>query len=311
MISIVVPIYNASEYLDDCLRSIQLQDYVDFEVLCVDDGSIDNSADIVKQYTEQDQRFKLYQQSNAGVSVARNTGLKYAQGEYVCFVDADDIIASKYLNTLYNSCDGGSFAICGYTKDINLLGKKQGCNLIYTSIQFISKVVDESIEHPNLWAMMFKTNIIKENNIEFYPGCVRNEDTEFYMKYLVHEKNNVIVLDYKGYFYRDNPNSAMHITKRNAFTSFEASERIEKYLMVNGISMDYNKMLFGSIQAYAVRLAQEGNIGLYEELHKLYNVHNVMQRLLKHPRLLRRVVSFLYIILRAKIFYRLFSLINR
>lgn len=311
MISVIVPIYNVSKYLEDCLQSILSQEYKDFEVLCINDGSTDNSADIVRKFEELDKRFKLIQQSNNGVSVARNLGLEHAQGEYICFVDADDMVAPNFLRELYGSSKDGHFSVCSYTKDPALLGRPHTKVIRFTSRQFINKIVDETIEHPNLWAMMFRSAIIKKYKVQFYPGCVRNEDTEFYMKYLVHENHEVVFSDYQGYFYRDNPSSAMHVTKRNAFTSFEASERIEKYLTDNGIVFPYNKMLYGSIQAYSVLLARERNKDLYGELHNLYDVRNVMCNLLNHPRLLRRIVAVIYVILGKQIFYKLFSLIRK
>ena len=284
-----------------------MQDYTDFEVICVDDGSKDNSADIALKFTESDKRFKLIRQPNSGVSVARNTGIRHAHGTYICFVDADDMIAPSYLSVLYNHTQDRNFTVCGFVRKKELLGRIN--NKIYrcSSNEFIKKVLDESIEHPNLWVMMFKADIIKSNNIEFYPQCVRNEDTEFYMKYLVHEKNDVLVIDYKGYFYRDNPNSAMHTTKGNVFTSFEASERVEKYLDDSGIHMKYNMMLYSSIQSYTFSLARERNIELYEKLHHLYDVHKVMTKLLKHPRFLRRAVAMMYILLGKNNYYKLLS----
>ena len=308
MISIIVPIYNVSQYLEECLHSIQMQDYTDFEVICVDDGSKDNSADIALKFTESDKRFKLIQQPNSGVSVARNTGIRHAHGTYICFVDADDMIAPSYLSVLYNHTHDRNFTVCGFVRKKEHLGRLK--NTIYRCPpkEFINKVLDESIVHPNLWAMMFKADIIKSHNIEFYPQCVRSEDTEFYMKYLVHETRDVLVIDYKGYFYRDNPNSAMHITKRNAFTSFEASERVEEYLSDNGIHMKYNVMLYSSIQAFSFRLSRERNKELYDELHQLYDVRKVMAKLLNHPRFLRRVAAIVYLILGGKYYYKLLSL---
>ena len=310
MISIIVPIYNVSNYLVDCLQSIKMQLYQDFEVLCVDDGSTDDSADIVRRFAADDIRFKLYHQPNSGVSVARNLGIKHSQGEFICFVDADDMLAPNYLSVLYKFCKEGYFAVCSYTRDYTQLGKEQKKCTKYDAYTFISNIINESIKHPNLWAMMFKADVIKTNSIEFYPGCVRNEDTEFYMKYLVHERGSIIVSDYRGYFYRDNPNSAMHLTRQNAFSSFEASKRIETYLAGKGIIMDYNKMLYRSIQAYSVRLAREKNIELYEKLHELYNVRHVMETLIKSNRLFRHVVSAIYIILGKNLFYKLFSLMG-
>lgn len=308
MISIIVPIYNSSNFLDECLHSIYLQDYKDFEVLCIDDGSIDNSAEIVLKYTEFDKRFKLFQQSNSGVSIARNVGLMHARGEYICFVDSDDMIATNYLSTLWNYSKDGNFVISSYTRNIVGLGELKNKVKSFNSFELITKILEELIIHPNLWSMIFKTEIIRKYDINFYPGCVRNEDTEFYIKYLVHEKNDIILIDYKGYFYRDNPNSAMHITNRNAFTSFQASERIEKYLTEHGLLMNYNKFLFASIQAYTVRLARERNVKLYDELHELYDVPLIMRSLIRHPRFLRSIVALVYLLLGKKVFYKMLSI---
>ena len=91
MISIIIPIFNAEKYLERMLNSIISQSYKDFEVLMVDDGSTDNSAEICKKIAESDSRFKYFYQDNKGVSCARNTGLSKASGEYIGFVDADAV----------------------------------------------------------------------------------------------------------------------------------------------------------------------------------------------------------------------------
>ena len=100
MISIIVPVYNSEKYLDECLRSIQKQSYSNFEVICVNDGSPDNSADICQRFVDKDKRFRLINQENGGVSSARNRALKEAKGEYVCFVDSDDVIDLLKIWTL-------------------------------------------------------------------------------------------------------------------------------------------------------------------------------------------------------------------
>ena len=89
-ISVIIPVYNASGLLPDCLQSIALQTWTDLEVLLVDDGSTDDSAGICRSFCEKDSRFRLLQKENGGVSSARNLGLKEASGDYIAFVDADD-----------------------------------------------------------------------------------------------------------------------------------------------------------------------------------------------------------------------------
>ena len=91
-ISIIVPIYNAEKYLARCIESILRQTYSDLEIILVDDGSVDDSADICDTFAFQDERILVFHQANGGVSVARNLGLKKATGDFVMFVDADDCI---------------------------------------------------------------------------------------------------------------------------------------------------------------------------------------------------------------------------
>lgn len=100
LISIIVPCYNSERYLSDCLLSILNQTYVNWEVICIDDGSQDNTLSILNHYATLDERFKIISQSNAGVSVARNKALSQCQGEYICFVDSDDLIEPNFLITL-------------------------------------------------------------------------------------------------------------------------------------------------------------------------------------------------------------------
>ena len=91
-LSVIIPVYNAASTLDRCLQSISAQKMTDYEVLLVDDGSKDDSGIICDEWARKDQRFKVIHQANAGASAARNTGLEKAQGQWICFIDADDTI---------------------------------------------------------------------------------------------------------------------------------------------------------------------------------------------------------------------------
>lgn len=117
MISVIVPIYNVENYLNRCLDSIKNQTYKDFEVLMIDDGSKDNSAEIARAYLD-DPRFKYFYQHNQGLSSARNTGLDNASGEFVCFIDSDDFIELNYLETLLGSLlsNNADVAQCGMSR---------------------------------------------------------------------------------------------------------------------------------------------------------------------------------------------------
>ena len=100
LISVIVPVYNVEEYLEECLESIKHQTYTDIEVILVNDGSTDNSKEICEKYCRQDNRFKLINQENQGLSEARNVGIRESIGEYIYFVDSDDMIKTDILQTL-------------------------------------------------------------------------------------------------------------------------------------------------------------------------------------------------------------------
>lgn len=112
-LSVIIPIYNKSGYLDKCLNSI-LEQTCDVEIICVDDGSTDGSAEIVADYAKRDCRVKLILQSNQGSGAARNAGIKAARGEYIAFLDADDYYPCKdTLARLYAAAKANNALICG------------------------------------------------------------------------------------------------------------------------------------------------------------------------------------------------------
>ena len=114
MISIIIPIYNAEDTLNTLVHDIRAQDYSNYQVLLIDDGSTDKSADYGKEIQDKDRRFHYIYQENSGVSIARNHGLQLAEGEYITFLDADDRIDYNYLSALLNSCNkyNSDMAVC-------------------------------------------------------------------------------------------------------------------------------------------------------------------------------------------------------
>lgn len=306
MISVIVPIYNACLYLKDCLNSIKQQSFSDYEVICVDDGSTDNSAVIAKEFENLDSRFKLYQQENAGVSAARNLGLSKATGDYICFIDADDIVDTGFLMKLYELSKDGSFAVCSYSRELKRLGLDETNVFEYSAKEFVNRIINEIIEHPNICMMLFKNNIIKQYNLNFYVGCVRNEDAEFFLKYLLYE-NKVKSSNYKGYYYRPNEQSAMHVTTMKSLTCLEASKRIGRFLCDNGYTNNINIDLYPTIQSVLYHLSRENNAEIYEYLHREYDIHHIMKELINYKARRRKIISIVYLMLGKSLFYAVLS----
>lgn len=309
MISVIIPIYNAGKFLQECLLSVQKQSYSEFEVICVDDGSTDNSYAIAECFVKEDYRFKLYRQTNAGVSAARNLALSKANGEYVCFIDADDVIASDFMENLINLSVNGEFAICSYTRKQSCLGVGNVQVKQYSAEEYLKHIFDESVEHPNICMMLFKNSIIQMQHLDFTVGCIRNEDTEFYVKYMANVEN-VVVSNYKGYFYRPNPSSCMcSKTDVRSFTSIEAQARMAQYLNDRGIIKNKDRILGASVQIYTYATAKEKNFELYNFMHERYDVKHYMKCILKtHPRFLRKCLALCYLLLGKRLFYWFISI---
>ena len=118
-ISVIIPVYNVEKYLGKCLESVKNQTISDWELIAVDDGSSDKSADILRQYAGRDARIKVITQSNSGVSAARNAGLEAAKGDFVCFIDSDDFIHPQMLELLLNAAEkeNADVAIASFCKE--------------------------------------------------------------------------------------------------------------------------------------------------------------------------------------------------
>ena len=195
MISVIVPIYNAQDYLRRCLDSIVNQTYKDIEILLIDDGSTDNSRAICHEYAKRDTRIDVIHKLNAGTSAARNTGIYLSKGDFITFVDADDFLELDAIETFIDYCWLGVDLVMG---DFFISNKPPDYILNYTKILYEADIADylqSYLKRPSghalfvyCWANLYKASIIKENNIRFNTDMHIFEDGIFNMKYLKHVK---------------------------------------------------------------------------------------------------------------------------
>lgn len=186
MITIIVPVYNSVQSLSRCIESILAQTYADFELLLINDGSIDGSAEICESYAHQDLRIRVFHQANQGVSAARNLGLDNAHGEYLFFVDSDDTLATDALELLAKRSDHdlvvGGVAYQGIRQDLLLFSEKS------YSTRTIGELLSESLHSLLLlssWAKLFRKDIITTNHLRFEKEVTLGEDTLFLQSYLL------------------------------------------------------------------------------------------------------------------------------
>lgn len=206
MISIIIPVYNVSQYLDECLKSVSAQTYTDWECILIDDGSTDDSGEICERWCRADPRFKVVHQANAGVSAARNKGIDLAQGDYITFIDSDDWVDADYLSVLYNHCFNAELVVSGiaiHDADNNIKRQEPKESRI-TTIPSESYLFDDLICQQLLYgpfSKLYKTLTIKASNTIFPIGKSFGEDLEFNFSFLNYV-TRLSCIKYSGYHYR-------------------------------------------------------------------------------------------------------------
>ncbi len=224
VISVIIPMYNVEKYIKGCLQSVAAQTFCDFECVCIDDGSPDKSAKIAEKFALTDARFTVIHQKNGGLSDARNTGMHHSTAPYVFFLDSDDYIHPKTLETLYN------------------LIQKTGVKVANCGVQNTAKIFDEALEDIDI--SRYKTEIISNplnaflkrrdiktgvcfrlyarqviQDIPFIKG-VHFEDVAFTTQ-LLNQIDKMAFINAPLYYYYKNPNSVMR--------SHFSNEKIDSY----------------------------------------------------------------------------------
>ena len=231
MISVIVPVYNVERYLEECLNSIQHQSYTNIEVILVNDGSTDHSKRICERYCEEDSRFHLLNQENQGQSVARNVGVAASTGEFIAFVDSDDIIQHNYLETLMQHMG----------EDVDIVESKFTVN----KNEFLAKNFKEieilfegnseeavKVVSNHLLSVNPVTKLYRRAIVEAVPYLEKLIFEDIYsgigmLKYI----RKIVKIDYVGYYYRQHATSTMHrkFTEKNLDVFVVCDKLIDLY----------------------------------------------------------------------------------
>lgn len=209
-ISIIVPVYNVAQFLSITLDSILNQQYINYEIILINDGSTDESAEIAQRYASNDQRIVFIDKCNEGVATTRNKGLEVSRGNYIMFLDADDIIYPNTLDkiaAMLRTTNADLLRFEHQTIDeegnelypnYNIRRRKKyvGCEL--DAATFMNKIL---LNEYYMCLNIFKSSLIKSHHISFLPDCTYNEDTLFILKSLLYSKKNFYI-PIKVYGYR-------------------------------------------------------------------------------------------------------------
>ncbi len=229
LVSIVVPVYNAEDYLESCVDSLISQTYKNIEIILVNDGSTDHSVEICEKYAKMDSRIKVMHKENGGVSSARNTALKEASGDYVCFVDSDDTTNEDMIRILYDTMISKSadIVICSYqlvSEDGLIENVSVTKDVEFTTREALKDVLLTKTFTGSPWGKLFKTEKVK--TLSFDEDIFFGEDMLFVVKAIKNaEKIVFIPLPYYNYNIRENSASTSFFNDKR-FSDLISRQRI-------------------------------------------------------------------------------------
>ena len=180
-VSVIVPVYNVEPWLRECMESLVNQTLKDIEIICIDDGSLDNSGTILDEYAKKDDRIIVVHQKNAGVQKARNAGLDMAKGEYIAFVDPDDYLELNTYEIAYKYAKKDNVDVIHFEHRMFDDGKDSHKNDLDLSDGLVVSLKEywDKTYGVYVWENLFKANIIQKDNVRFVPGIRPADDTCF------------------------------------------------------------------------------------------------------------------------------------
>tara|TARA_R110001583_G_scaffold167713_1_gene320514 strand:- start:143 stop:1174 length:1032 start_codon:yes stop_codon:yes gene_type:complete len=215
-VSIIIPVYNVAEYLNECINSLIHQTLKEIEFIFINDGSTDTCREIIESYQQKDSRILLINQENKGVSAARNAGISVAKGRYIGFVDGDDYVETTMFETMYK---------LGFENDLdivisNFITEQNGLkinkrvnfstNQVFCSKDIQKEIIPYFLREDGLnscWNKLYKSDLIKGNSISFPIGVANGEDALFNLN-CFNKATKVQFFNYRGYYYREVKGSA-------------------------------------------------------------------------------------------------------
>lgn len=207
LVSIIIPVFNAEDYLGRCVNSVVSQDYENLEIILVNDGSTDKSLEICEKMSINDRRIKVINCKNNGVSHARNTGLDNCNGDFITFIDSDDWVFKDYISTLLNYQENSDYdiVISNATDVYDNYFVQESNNLeinkplLLDRENSIVKFFKEDYFFPVCWGRLYKRNII--DSLRFDESMSVAEDGKFFLEAIQNSTNNIFIYEKKYYYY--------------------------------------------------------------------------------------------------------------
>ncbi len=286
-LSIIIPVYDVDDYLNECLDSILSQSFTDFEVICVNDGSTDNSLEILNKYKEKDNRIVVINKSNERSGVARNYGLQIARGEYVYFADADDILIKDALNIIVKAADEKQTDILIFGAYSYYDGKKRKGG--YSADKLPKKYLNKVFSYKDIksrifkfpstaWTKLYRRDFLLKYNIRFQEIRAGQDQLLFFHSMIKAER--IALLPKNLYLYRKNRAGSVtaHKKKQN-YSPIYVFEAIEKLLKDEGVFEEYKWIFvngyFSKATSWLGKFREDIKSGYFEEYIKL--LHHIQE----------------------------------
>ncbi len=262
LISIIIPVYNVGKYLGKCLDSVINQTYHNIEIICVNDGSTDNSYDILLEYAKKDNRIKVINQKNAGLSGARNTGISHANGEYIMFLDSDDWLSAEMCEVMYNGLKKyrTDICMCCYEKDFgshSCIAELFEQDIVLKGKDFKEKfyrrlfgLKGRELKNPQdcdlyvaAWMQLIKAGLITEN-IFVDTKKIGTEDLWFQIQAYKNADSLAYINKPMYHYRRDNTDSLTSVYKEKLYAQWGTLyEMIIDFIKENGLPSEYYEAL--------------------------------------------------------------------
>lgn len=231
LVSIIIPVYNKADFLAECLSSIREQTWKKLDVIVVDDGSTDGSLEIVREYVEQDARFRLFTVAHEGPSAARNKGMEEARGEFLTFVDADDTIEREYIRKLAEGIGEADFCISGYKvwyQERNVWQSVKPPAGRFTLAEFGKTIPRyEAVLRGVAWKLL-RRSVVTEHGLLFPPELRYAEDTVFFFQYLACIETVAVLSDAQYVYRQHSQQSLVKASYQNITLIEQFSAELEK-----------------------------------------------------------------------------------
>lgn len=292
LVSVIVPVYNVEKYINRCLDSIVSQSYSNLEIILIDDGSKDSSGILCDDWASRDKRIKVIHKQNAGLGMARNSGLEVASGKYVIFIDSDDFIDHNMIKSMLSSMINNNSESCycsyyTYSNDsqkvldrysfesrvisgkdllLDILGSEPECSLDYNKSM-------------SVWLVLYSRDIITKNNIMFYSEREYiSEDLLFNTMYFS-MIDKVSVMDECLYYYCINNMSLSHRyysdrIEREKKIYFKVCEILGENLNKKDFLTRYNRLFLGRVRNCIMQEVLDSHINIIKRIHNIKKIAN-------------------------------------